>query len=76
GSHFFICDWFIPRSRAYHCNNLGAIEASGQAQRKYKNEPLGQGFLHVAPPATYRKPEEDHTLASAQEIDPLMTWEL
>ncbi|WP_235888069.1 aspartate aminotransferase family protein [Neobacillus paridis] len=67
---------FISRYRAYHGNSMGALAATGQAQRKYKYEPLGQGFLHVAPPDTYRHPEDVETLASAEEIDRVMTWEL
>ncbi|UNP74663.1 aspartate aminotransferase family protein [Bacillus nitratireducens] len=67
---------FISRYRAYHGNTMGALAATGQAQRKYKYEPLGQGFLHVAPPDTYRNPEDVHKLASAEEIDRVMTWEL
>ncbi|MGO4890528.1 aspartate aminotransferase family protein [Anaerobacillus sp. MEB173] len=67
---------FISRYRAYHGNSMGSLAATGQAQRKYKYEPLGQGFLHVAPPDTYRNPEDIHTLASADEIDRVMTWEL
>lgn len=67
---------FISRYRAYHGNTMGALAATGQAQRKYKYEPLGQGFLHVAPPDTYRNPDDAATLASAEEIDRVMTWEL
>lgn len=67
---------FISRYRAYHGNSMGALAATGQAQRKYKYEPLGQGFLHVTPPDTYRNPDDVHTLASAAEIDRVMTWEL
>lgn len=67
---------FISRYRAYHGNSMGALAATGQAQRKYKYEPLGQGFLHVAPPDTYRNPSDIETLASAEEIDRVMTWEL
>ncbi|RBW68517.1 aspartate aminotransferase family protein [Bacillus taeanensis] len=67
---------FISRYRAYHGNSMGALAATGQAQRKYKYEPLGQGFLHVAPPDTYRNPDDVHTLESADEIDRVMTWEL
>ncbi|MBZ5748905.1 aspartate aminotransferase family protein [Metabacillus rhizolycopersici] len=67
---------FISRYRAYHGNSMGALAATGQAQRKYKYEPLGNGFLHVAPPDTYRNPDDVHTLASAEEIDRVMTWEL
>lgn len=67
---------FISRYRAYHGNSMGALAATGQAQRKYKYEPLGQGFLHVAPPDLYRHREDAKTLESAQEIDRVMTWEL
>lgn len=67
---------FISRYRAYHGNSMGALAATGQAQRKYKYEPLGQGFLHVAPPDTYRNPDDIDTLASAEEINRVMTWEL
>ncbi|RFU69577.1 aspartate aminotransferase family protein [Bacillus sp. V59.32b] len=67
---------FISRYRSYHGNTMGALAATGQAQRKYKYEPLSQGFLHVAPPDTYRNPDDAATLASAEEIDRVMTWEL
>ncbi|RRN68127.1 aspartate aminotransferase family protein [Peribacillus simplex] len=67
---------FISRYRGYHGNSMGALAATGQAQRKYKYEPLAPGFLHVAPPDTYRNPEDVHTLASAEEINRVMTWEL
>ncbi len=71
---------FISRYRGYHGNSMGALAATGQAERKYKYEPLAPGFLKVAPPDLYRgtdqqdaKPED---LASVQEIDRVMTWEL
>jgi adenosylmethionine-8-amino-7-oxononanoate aminotransferase len=67
---------FISRYRAYHGNSMGALAATGQAQRKYKYEPLAQGFLHVAPPDIYRNPNDQQTLASAEEMDRVMTWEL
>lgn len=67
---------FIARYRAYHGNTLGTLSATGQAQRKYKYEPLTQGFLHVAPPDLYRRPEDEETLESAEQIDQVMTWEL
>lgn len=67
---------FISRYRAYHGNSMGALAATGQAQRKYKYEPLGQGFLHVSPPDTYRNPGDKESLASAEEFDRVMTWEL
>ncbi len=71
---------FISRYRAYHGNSMGALAATGQAQRKYKYEPLAPGFIHVAPPDSYRSPEQPdclpHELSSVQEIDRVMTWEL
>ncbi|ANE48488.1 aminotransferase [Paenibacillus swuensis] len=47
---------FISRYRAYHGNSMGALGATGQAQRKLKYEPLGIGFSHVPPPYCYRCP--------------------
>ncbi|MGX1194192.1 aminotransferase [Metabacillus sp. SLBN-84] len=70
----------ISRYRAYHGNTLGSLAATGQAQRKYKYEPLAPGFIHVAPPDQYRFPEEEGAkpaeLKSVQAIDQAMTWEL
>jgi len=72
----------ISRYRAYHGSSMGALAATGQAQRKYKYEPLAPGFLHVTPPDTYRA-NEDHiqskdpcALPSVQAIDHVMTWEM
>lgn len=67
---------FISRYRGYHGNTMGALAATGQAQRKYKYEPLAQGFLHVAPPDSYRNYDEGNPLHTAEEIDRVMTWEL
>ncbi|WP_408007418.1 aspartate aminotransferase family protein [Pseudalkalibacillus sp. A8] len=70
----------VSRYRAYHGNTMGSLSATGQAQRKYRYEPLAQGFLHVTPPDTYRMPDADlenaHEMACVQEIDRTMTWEL
>ncbi|PSL42948.1 adenosylmethionine-8-amino-7-oxononanoate aminotransferase [Salsuginibacillus halophilus] len=71
---------FISRYRSYHGNTLATLAATGQPQRKYKYEPLGQGFLHVTPPDSYRCPAE-HTpesfsKACADEIEHAVTWEL
>ncbi|WOV88689.1 aspartate aminotransferase family protein [Sporosarcina oncorhynchi] len=71
---------FISRYRAYHGSTMGALAATGQAQRKYKYEPLAPGFIHVAPPDAYRA-NEDHiaepaSLPSVQAIDNVMTWEM
>lgn len=71
---------FISRYRAYHGNSMGSLAATGQAERKYKYEPLAPGFIHVAPPDSYRC-NEDHQLnplelESVKEVDRVMTWEL
>lgn len=71
---------FIARYRAYHGNSMGALAATGQAQRKYRYEPLAPGFIHVTPPDLYRSPykgtQEEQSLACADEIDRVITWEL
>lgn len=70
----------ISRYRSYHGNTMGSLAATGQAIRKYKYEPLGQGFLHVAPPDCYRSPFDTKDgqccSHSAREIERVMTWEL
>lgn len=70
---------FISRYRAYHGNSMGALAATGQAQRKYMYEPLGGGFLHVRPPDNYRRPdgmsEEAYNLFCAREIEETILWE-
>ncbi|MFC5713890.1 aspartate aminotransferase family protein [Thalassorhabdus alkalitolerans] len=71
---------FISRYRSYHGNTIATLAATGQAQRRYKYEPLAQGFLHVTPPDCYRCPfgkeAESCSLECANEIDRTMTWEL
>ncbi|WP_223590474.1 aspartate aminotransferase family protein [Neobacillus bataviensis] len=69
----------MSRYRAYHGNSMGALAATGQAQRKYKYEPLAPGFIHVSPPDSYRDDtnvQDPKELASVKEIDRTMTWEL
>lgn len=69
----------ISRYRAYHGSSMGSLAATGQAQRKYKYEPLVPGFIHVSPPDSYR---DEQTIAdprehpAVKEIDRTMTWEL
>jgi adenosylmethionine-8-amino-7-oxononanoate aminotransferase len=71
---------FVSRYRAYHGQTMGALAATGQAQRKYKYEPLVPGFVHVPPPDRYRchfcQDKEACNLECAREIDRTMTWEL
>lgn len=71
---------FISRYRAYHGNSMGALAATGQAQRKYRYEPLSPGFIHVSPPDCYRRPYdlplERCADVYADMIDQTITWEL
>ncbi|MGF6949680.1 taurine-pyruvate aminotransferase [Neobacillus sp. B4I6] len=69
----------VSRYRAYHGNSMGALAATGQAQRKYKYEPLAPGFIHVSPPDSYRDDTnvgDPKELSSVKEVDRTMTWEL
>ena len=54
----------VSRYRSYHGNSMGALAATGQAQRKYKYEPLASGFVHVAPPDQYRHHENEELAAT------------
>lgn len=71
---------FISRYRSYHGNSMGSLAATGQAQRKYKYEPLAPGFIHVAPPDCYRSNDgpdcPPEKLESVKDIDRVMAWEL
>ncbi|SHS16318.1 aminotransferase (adenosylmethionine-8-amino-7-oxononanoate) [Mycobacteroides abscessus subsp. abscessus] len=71
---------FISRYRAYHGNTMGSLAATGQAQRKYKYEPLAPGFVHVSPPDSYRSNDQMDSpaseLDSVKDIERVMTWEL
>lgn len=70
---------FVSRYRAYHGNTMGALAATGQAERKYKYEPLAPGFIHVKAPDQYRFNEDGFTnatdLPSVKAVDEIMTWE-
>ncbi|MBN6188981.1 aspartate aminotransferase family protein [Aneurinibacillus sp. BA2021] len=70
---------FISRYRAYHGNSMGALAATGQAQRKYKYEPLAGGFIHVQPPDSYRRPAgqsvEEFNIQCALAIENTIIWE-
>jgi adenosylmethionine-8-amino-7-oxononanoate aminotransferase len=58
---------------------MGALGATGQAQRKIKYEPLGTGFQHVPPPYCYRCPfgqaEDSCQLECAEIYDQVIQWE-
>ncbi|MDR6884241.1 aspartate aminotransferase family protein [Bacillus sp. 3255] len=70
---------FISRHRAYHGSSMGALGATGQAQRKLKYEPLGTGFQHVPPPYCYRCPfgqtQDSCSLQCAKAIEDAIVWE-
>jgi taurine-pyruvate aminotransferase len=66
----------VSRYRAYHGNSMGALAATGQAQRKFKYEPLAPGFIHVSPPDSYRDVYNVSDPNGVKEIDRVMTWEL
>src|SRR5215204_1674338 len=65
----------ISRYRAYHGQTMATLAATGQAQRKYKYEPLTPGFIHVSPPDLYRRPD-GYGQESAHDIERTMRWEL
>lgn len=44
----------IARYRGYHGNTLGALSATGQAERKLGYGPFAPGFLHIDAPDSYR----------------------
>ena len=71
---------FVSRYRAYHGQTMAALAATGQAQRKYKYEPLTPGFIHVSPPDLYRRPDgtdpETYGQECARNIERTMRWEL
>jgi taurine-pyruvate aminotransferase len=71
---------FVSRYRAYHGQTMAALAATGQAQRKYKYEPLTPGFIHVSPPDLYRRPDgtdpETYGQECARDIERTMRWEL
>ena len=52
----------VSRYRAYHGNSMGSLAATGQAERKYRYEPLAPGFIHVTPPDSYRNNEDHYTV--------------
>lgn len=71
---------FISRYRGYHGSSMGALAATGQAQRKYRYEPLTPGFIQVPPPDSYRCPSyftiEEYGRDCAKRIEDTITWEM
>ncbi|MEE3328804.1 MAG: aminotransferase [Myxococcota bacterium] len=69
----------ISRYRAYHGNTMGAMAATGQAERKIGYEPGPAGFVHVMPPYPYRAhPKlslEDHGEECARVLEETIIYE-
>jgi adenosylmethionine-8-amino-7-oxononanoate aminotransferase len=70
----------ISRYRAYHGYSMGALAATGQAQRKVKFEPLSPGFVHVPPPYSYRcacgrDAETCQLQCAARALEETIVWE-
>jgi len=63
----------ISRYRAYHGNTMGAMAATGQAERKMGYEPGPAGFIHVMPPYPYRAhpklTAEEHGAECAHQLE-------
>lgn len=70
---------FISRYRAYHGSTMGAMSATAQANRRVKYDPSVPGFLHVAPPYSYRSlfsgSAEEKDLRAADELEEMIKWE-
>lgn len=70
---------FISRYRAYHGSTMGAMSATAQANRRVKYDPSAPGFLHVAPPYSYRSlfsgSAEEKDLRAADEMEEMIKWE-
>lgn len=71
---------FVSRYRAYHGITSASLAATGNAERKYRYEPLAPGFLHVAPPDRYRcaycSDRPACNLQCAGEIRRVIDWEM
>ncbi|GAF63142.1 putative aminotransferase [Bacillus sp. TS-2] len=70
----------LSRYRSYHGNTLATLAATGQAERKYKFEPLATGFIHVMPPDLYRHPLQEtvnpRERRETKAIEEAITWEM
>lgn len=70
---------FIARYRAYHGATMGAMSATAQANRRVKYDPGAPGFMHVAPPYSYRSlyagTPEEKDLSAADELEEKIIWE-
>ena len=69
----------ISRYRAYHGSTMGAMAATGQAERKIGYEPGPVGFIHVMPPDPYRAhpklTAEEHAEECARQLEETIIYE-
>jgi adenosylmethionine-8-amino-7-oxononanoate aminotransferase len=69
----------ISRYRAYHGNTLGALSATGQAERRVGYGLNAPGFIQIPPPYPYRRDahltEAEHGTAMAQWLDDVINFE-
>ena len=69
----------ISRHRAYHGNTMGALSATGQAERKVGYDPMMPGFIHISPPYPYRAHEKltpaEHGLECAKMLEETIIYE-
>jgi adenosylmethionine-8-amino-7-oxononanoate aminotransferase len=69
----------ISRYRAYHGNTLGALSATGQAERKVGYGVGVPGFVHIPPPYPYRAGDglipAEHGLQCAQILEDTIVYE-
>ena len=68
----------ISRYRAFHGNTIGALSATGQAERKIGYD-LRMPVIHINPPYPYRRHEkmtaEEHGAWVAQELEQTIIYE-
>lgn len=69
----------ISRYRAYHGNTMGALSATGQAERKIGYGLSMPGFIHIPPPYPYRRHPNlsptEHGLQVAQVLEDTIIYE-
>ena len=69
----------ISRYRAYHGNTLGALSATGQAERKIGYGVGAPGFVHIPPPYQYRASQAltptSHGLECAKILEDTIIYE-
>ncbi len=69
----------ISRYRAYHGNTLGALSATGQAERKIGYGVGVPGFVHIPPPYPYRSSDSltpsEHGIECAQMLEDTIIYE-